>query len=104
MVCISAVGGATACDEAACAASATAFVGSLANKCDDDDGDSTTCPPECQPMIDTYYADCGGCPGFDDTTAPTIKTQVEAMGCGGAADTVPALFIALAAAANHFLQ
>ena len=104
MMCASAVGGASACDEAACTTAAQTFIQGLTTTCNDDDNDATTCPDGCQGLIDDYYGDCGGCPGFDETTAPTTKTQVEAMGCGGAADTAPALFIALAAAANHFLQ
>jgi hypothetical protein len=35
---------------------------------------------------------------------PQMKTAAELKGCAGAAQSAPALFIALAAAANHFLN
>jgi hypothetical protein len=100
VTCTSSVGGASACEED-CAAATSKFTQGLIGTCSG--GDGTTCPAGCQDEIDAYYTGCGGCGAWDDANG-AIKTQVEALGCGGAAQTAPALFVALAAVANHFFQ
>jgi hypothetical protein len=63
-----------------------------------------TCPDGCQDKIDTMYSDCGGCQNFDDgneAMATSIKTV---SGCAGAAQAVPAMFVAVAAVVGHFLN
>ena len=69
----------------------------------DDDMTCDACPSGCQDQIDSAYETCGGCGDFDDENAE-IKTMVEAWGCAGAAHATPALFVAIAAVANHFLN
>ena len=63
----------------------------------------TACPTGCQAEIDKAYETCGGCGDFDDENAET-KAFVETWGCAGAAHATPALFVAIAAVANHFLN
>jgi hypothetical protein len=65
------------------------------------------CPAGVQDTIDKFYVDCDGL-SFDegrtwDSEKPNVKASAEACGCGGAAQAAPALFVALAAVANHFL-
>ena len=70
-------------------------------------GDSTmtctACPSGCQAEIDKGYETCGGCADFDTENAE-LKALVETWGCAGAAHATPALFVAIAAVANHFLN
>jgi hypothetical protein len=65
------------------------------------------CPAGVQDTIDKFYVDCDGL-SFDegrtwDSEKPNVKASAEACGCGGVAQAAPALFVALAAVANHFL-
>eukprot|EP01043_Picozoa_sp_COSAG02_P043517 COSAG02_NODE_3797_length_6216_cov_4.330227_2_plen_185_part_00 len=61
------------------------------------------CPAGCQALIDTAYEACDGADGWD-AVKPGYKLGAEQMGCGGASQAVPALFVALAALTNHFLN
>ena len=63
-----------------------------------------TCPDGCQDKIDTMYKECGGEDAFDsqnEAMATSIKTL---SGCSGAAQSVPAVFVAIAAVVGHFLN
>eukprot|EP01044_Picomonas_judraskeda_P012179 COSAG03_NODE_1725_length_3599_cov_136.169714_3_plen_146_part_00 len=114
--CARAVGTASADCKADCEAAIPAFqttctagavAAALAGDCTVDANEEmtcTTCPVGCQAEIDNMYAACGGCEDFDTEAAPTMKTTVEAWGCGGAAHVTPAFFVAVAAIANHFLN
>ena len=105
-----AVGSASAC-EAECEAAATTMavtcaLGGLTESSCTIDGDAmtcTSCPAGCQDEIDKTYVACGGCGDFDSENAATA-TMLATWGCAGAAHTTPALFVALAAVANHFLN
>ena len=110
--CVRAVGNASADCKTECEAAATAMGFTCALNCvaedtctvDDNGGmTGTVCPAGCQAEVDKTYTACGGCEDFDDTNAE-VKTMVEAFGCAGAAHATPALFVALAAVANHFLN
>ena len=62
-----------------------------------------TCPTGCQEAIDKYYADCDGTPDWETTKAD----QAIAFGrlnCGGAAKSVPVLFVLAAAVSLVNLQ
>ena len=61
------------------------------------------CPDGVQTAIDASYEECGGDDCFE-TNKDTMKATYEQMGCAGAAQTVPALFAAIAAVAGHFLN
>ena len=63
----------------------------------------TACPSGCQAAVDKTYETCGGCADFDESNGD-VKTVVEMWGCAGAAHATPALFVAIAAVANHFLN
>jgi hypothetical protein len=68
-----------------------------------------TCTAACQECFGDAYAECGGCSSktgydFDADVHPDIKAQAESMGCSGAAQGMPGLLVALAAAAGLFLQ
>ena len=63
-----------------------------------------TCGDGCQKCFDDMYSACGGCQDFDESLGPTVKTTAESMGCNGAAQVAPAIFVALAAAVGHFLN
>ena len=67
-----------------------------------------TCPDGCQEKIDDVYSACGGLDeggvDWDTQVAPDLKTQVEAAGCGGAAQAVPAIFAATSMVVSHFLN
>ena len=66
------------------------------------------CPATMQDTIDEIYLNCDGGSDSDgndwDTLKADVKTGVEAYGCGGAAQAVPALIVAAAAAVNHLLN
>jgi hypothetical protein len=70
------------------------------------------CPDGVQDTIDSTYSECDGLTFVDpqgnagatwDSQKAGVKVGAEACGCGGAAQAAPALFVALAAVANHFL-
>jgi hypothetical protein len=72
------------------------------------------CPSGLQAKIDSVfrdcdrvvYDDCNGCgtkTTWEDQRS-SIKPSVEKLGYRGAAHATPALFVVLAAAANHFLN
>ena len=69
--------------------------------------DGQACPSGLQAQIDDMYAVCDGLDfgeqGTWEEAKAGSKAQVEACGCGGAAQAAP-LFAALAAVANHFLN
>ena len=71
-------------------------------------GNATACPDGCQGAIDTMYSDCGGYEedgqSWDDIAESTLKPSIEALGCAGAAQAVPAVFVAFAAVVGHFFQ
>ena len=63
------------------------------------------CPAGCQASVDGMYTDCDSELGDAwESSKPTMKAGVEAIGCGGAAEAAPAIFVALAAVASHFLN
>ena len=61
-----------------------------------------------QDTIDSVYSNCDGGVGEDGTTwdqsKAVMKATAESFGCGGAAQAVPALVLAAAAAVNHLLN
>ena len=66
------------------------------------------CPGTMQDTIDAIYTNCDGAVDEDGTTweesKAEIKTAAELYGCAGAAQAVPALVLAAAAAVNHLLN
>eukprot|EP01043_Picozoa_sp_COSAG02_P036845 COSAG02_NODE_2728_length_8148_cov_19.461921_3_plen_75_part_00 len=71
---------------------------------DDSGGYGTDCKDPCQTQIDAVYADCADCDDWETTGEVGIKATADKIGCGGAAQSGPVLFVALAAVANHFLN
>ena len=67
-----------------------------------------TCPAGCQEKIDDVYSACGGMNegglDWDTQVGADLKTYVEAAGCGGAAQAVPAIFVATSMVVSHFLN
>ena len=61
-----------------------------------------------QDTIDSVYSNCDGAVDGDgntwDQTKAVMKATAESFGCGGAAQAVPALVVAAAAAVNHLLN
>ena len=70
--------------------------------------EAATCPDGCQEKIDDVYSACGGLEeggvNWDTQNAPDLKTMVENVGCGGAAQAVPAIFAAASMVVSHFLN
>ena len=66
------------------------------------------CPAGMQDTIDTIYTSCDGAVDEDGETweenKAEMKTAAELFGCAGAAQAVPALVLAAAAAVNHLLN
>ena len=66
------------------------------------------CPATMQDTVDAIYTNCDGAVDDEgqtwDTTKAEIKTSAEMFGCAGAAQAVPALVLAAAAAVNHLLN
>lgn len=91
-----------------CTAALDAFGAGIPADCTTD-SPCSPCPDGYQAVIDTVYTDCDGQVVDDEGTTgwdefePRVKTMATNFGCGGAAHTAPALFVAVAAFANHFL-
>ena len=70
--------------------------------------EGATCPDGCQAKIDAVYSDCGGMDeggvDWDSQVGAGLKTNVENVGCAGAAQTVPAIFAAASMLVAHFLN
>ena len=62
-----------------------------------------TCPSTCQDEIDAIYSACEACENWA-AVKPGAKLIATAIGCGGAAQTAPALFAAAFAALGQFLS
>merc|ERR1711881_453019 len=63
----------------------------------------TTCPDGLQDIIDDAYSQCDGAADWE-AGKPVIKADVEAIGCDGAAQAMPAFVLVAAAAVNHILN
>ena len=61
------------------------------------------CPAGVQDTIDTMYKECGGECDFDDQN-DQMRTLVGTIGCAGATQAAPAIFVAAAAVVGHFLN
>jgi hypothetical protein len=68
--------------------------------------ENSACPAGTQATVDALYISCDEDLGelWEAGTKASMKTTVETYGCAGAAQSAPALFVALAAVANHFIN
>ena len=62
-----------------------------------------TCPTGCQEAIDKMYADCDGTPNWE-TTKADLKIAYGRLNCGGAAKSVPVLFVLAEYALLHLCR